>query len=230
MRTRLFKSSGNPVRGVPEAASNTLKESGHRSVLLHEAIEILRLQEDDIVVDATLGGAGHAREIVKHLGKRGTFIGIDADADAIERSKALLRDVAPAIHIAPANFRTITRILEAAHIPHISKVLFDLGWSSFQLESGRGFSFLNDEPLSLAYDKDQKLTAGVIVNEWNEESIADILWGWGDERYSRRIARGIIEARDRAPILTARELGELIRASVPIAYRRGKSHPANKNF
>jgi len=221
MRTRLFKSSGDPVEREQES---------HRSVLLLESIAALALRQDDIVVDATLGGAGHAREIARRLGKSGVLIGFDADAEALERAKEALKGVAPIVHLVHDNFRTMKRAVTQLGISRITKALFDLGWSSHQLNAGRGFSFLKDEPLSLAYDARQSLDAATIVNEWSEESLADILWGWGEERYARRIARGIVEARTHSPIRTSRELGELVRALVPPAYRRGKIHPATRTF
>lgn len=188
------------------------------------------LKPDDVVVDATLGAAGHSLAILEHLGTQGTLIGFDADIEAIERSKVRLGAQQAAVHVVHANFRDIKQELTARDVTHITKALFDLGWSSHQLTAGRGFSFLADEPLSLAYDKGQTLSAGEIVNEWGEESISDILFGWGEERYSRRIARAIVEARTKKPIQTARELGEIVKASVPPAYRFGRTHPATKTF
>ena len=129
MRTRLQKSSSDPV------------SSGHRSVLLHESIDALALEKSDTVVDATLGGAGHAREIANKLGKDGTLIGFDLDADAIERARDILEGSACKVHLMQANFRNLEVELKKLGIEGIDKALFDLGWSSFQLDAGRGFSF-----------------------------------------------------------------------------------------
>ncbi|MEK7093483.1 MAG: 16S rRNA (cytosine(1402)-N(4))-methyltransferase RsmH [Patescibacteria group bacterium] len=236
MRTRPFlQSSGDPVEGIPSSLLGVNHRpnpvgDGHRTVLLHEATNSLALKPSDVVVDATLGGGGHAREILGHLGKNGVFIGFDADEEAIERCRKLFSTQQAAVHFVHANFRNIKTELEKLSVGRITKALFDLGWSSFQLSAGRGFSFRSDEPLSMAYDKGQKLTAATIVNEWGEESIADVIFGFGEERYSRRIAKAIVEARERKSITTALELGEIVKDAVPAAYRHGKTHPATKTF
>jgi len=225
MRTRRSQFSGNQVSQHPPAGGV------HQSVLLHEAVESLAIQADDTVVDATLGGAGHALAIAQKLGTGGTFIGFDLDQDAIARSREALAESKPHVHLVEANFRDLTRELEKLGIKTIAKALFDLGWSSYQLDSGRGFSLKSDEPLLMTYAKDAKaLTAAKIVNEWGEESLADIIYGWGEERYSRRIAEAIVKRRERTPFTTARELAETIYASVPVRYRRGRIHPATRTF
>jgi 16S rRNA (cytosine1402-N4)-methyltransferase len=216
MRTRLFKSSGDPV-------------AHHRSVLLQEAVELLEITSGDTVVDATLGGAGHSKEILKRLGN-GVLIGFDADIHAIERSKQAIGQSSATVHFIHSNFRHLEAKLRDIGITRIDGALFDLGWSSYQLSGGRGFSFLTDEPLSMTYDEAQQLTAGVIVNTWGEASLADIIYGWGEERYSRRIAKAIVEARENAPIATSGQLAEIISRVVPAAYRRGRIHPATKTF
>ena len=221
MRTRRQRSSSDPVM------------QSHRPVLLHESLENLAIEPDDVVLDATLGGAGHAQEIVKRLGANGMFIGIDADKDAIARAEEALKGAAAKVILIHGNFRDIESHLGKHEIQHVTKALFDLGWSSFQLAAGRGFSFLKDEPLLMTYaDSTQAntLTAGTIVNSWAEESIAAVIYGWGEERYSRQIARGIVEARERKPIQSSHELAEIIKNSVPPMYRRGRIHPATKTF
>jgi 16S rRNA (cytosine1402-N4)-methyltransferase len=203
----------------------------HRSVLLQETLEALKIVRDDIVVDATLGGAGHAKAIVDQLGKKGMFVGLDADADAIERAQEKLAGSVPHRHLVKGNFKDIGKILGDLGIEHVTKVLFDLGWSSYQLDSGRGFSFQKDEPLLMTYAKDPDgLTAATIVNTWGEESIADIIYGWGDERYSRRIAKAIVARREEKPFQSALDLAETIKAAVPAPYRFGRIHPATKTF
>lgn len=241
MRTRRSQSSSNPM----PSPSGARTSDGHRTVLLHEAVEYLSLKKDDVVVDGTLGGAGHALAIVKQLGVGGTLIGVDADIDAVSRARDVLADAhapgergspvpltgdGPTVILINDNFRNIAAALRSVGVTAIDKVLFDLGWSQFQLSAGRGFSFQSDEPLSMTYSKTQSLTAETIINDWAEESIRDVLFGFGEERYARRIAERIARERSEKRISTARELAEIIRAAVPAAYRHGKIHPATKSF
>jgi 16S rRNA (cytosine1402-N4)-methyltransferase len=184
----------------------------------------------DTVVDATLGGAGHSKEILKRLGTDGTLIGFDADIHAIERSKQAIGDSSATVLFLHSNFRRLEEALRERGVTRIDRALYDLGWSSYQLSGGRGFSFLADEPLSMAYDEGQTLTARTIVNTWEETSLADVIYGWGEERYARRIATAIIDARQHAPIETSGQLADIVSGAVPGAYRRGRIHPATKTF
>jgi 16S rRNA (cytosine1402-N4)-methyltransferase len=219
MRTRRSTSSSDPVSGI------------HRSVLLHEAIDSLAIDKNDTVVDATVGGAGHARELVDRLGPQGTFIGLDLDSDAIARAREALKGKQGHMHFVEANFRNLDPELQKLGIEKINKALFDLGWSAYQLEGGRGFSFQKDEPLLMTYSKSRGLlNARTIVNEWSEESLSNILFGWGEERYARRIAKAIVERRLKKPFETSRELGDVIKAAVPARYRFARLHPATKTF
>ena len=224
MRTRLISSSD------PVPSRNTRQ---HQPVLLHEVVSALAVQPDDIVVDATLGGAGHAQELAKGLGGNGLFLGLDADCDAIERTRTALAGAKAPLHLVCANFRELEKELVKLGVAKITKVLFDLGWSSYQLDSGRGFSFQVDEPLLMAYGKEPAkgtLTAGEIVNTWSEESLADIIFGFGEERYARRIAKAIVSQRAQKPFQTSRELGEFIKSAVPRSYAHGRIHPATRTF
>ena len=181
----------------------------------------------------TLGGAGHSRALAESLSKKGTFIGLDMDADAIARAQDALADVAPTIHLVKANFRDLAAQLPKLGIEKVDKVLFDLGWSSYQLDAGRGFSLNSEEPLLMTYGKESDpkgLTAATIVNEWAESSIADVIFGWGEERYSRRIAKQIVERRASKPFVTANDLAETIYSAVPSNYRFGRIHPATRTF
>ena len=226
MRTRP-KFSSDPVSPFDKTQGKS-----HRPVLLHEVVELLALKQSDIVVDATLGGAGHSSEIVSHLGKKGMLIGIDADRDAVRRAEKMLFDAKPKVSIVEGNFRDLSKHLHKLSVRKIDKALFDLGWSSYQLDAGRGFSLKSDEPLLMTYGKDVKpgsVTAATIVNEWAEESIADVIFGWGEERYSRRIAKAIVERRASKPFISARDLAEAIYAAVPGRYR-GRIHPATRTF
>ncbi len=246
MRTRRSQSSSNSMPS--SSVSNTdgvPAQAGHRSVLLHEAVDSLLLKKDDVVVDGTLGGAGHALAIVEQLGRSGTLIGVDADQDAVSRARDMLADALPAREVGSPvpkkgdgptvilvndNFRNLTTALASVGIESIDKAIFDLGWSSYQLAGGRGFSFLSDEPLSMSYAHNQVLTAATIVNDWKQESIEDVIRGFGDERYAKRIAERIVRVRAGVRIATARQLADIVKAAVPSAYRYGKLHPATKTF
>lgn len=227
MRTRLTSSS----HSVSSPLDNARGRQGHQPVLLHEVLHALDIQPYDVVLDATLGGGGHAKELAKGLGGNGLFIGFDLDQDAIARAQEALKDLQVRNIFIGANFRDIKKEFASRDIRTITKALFDLGWSSYQLDSGRGFSFLKDEPLLMTYAKDgSTLTADKVVNTWAESSLADIIFGFGGERYARRIAKRIVEERERRPIRTALELAEVVRSAVPARARRGKIHPATKTF
>jgi 16S rRNA (cytosine1402-N4)-methyltransferase len=208
--------------------------TGHTPVLLHEVLQSLAISAGDTVVDATLGGGGHARELVKALDARGVFVGLDADSAALERTRTALyaapSAALPTIHLVQSNFRKLDDILVSLGIDGIDKALFDLGWSGYQLSAGRGFSFLADEPLLMTYTdsvQPDTLTALKVVNTWAEESLSDVIYGWGEERASRKIAKAIVDARKRKPIETSRELAEIVESIVP---RRGRVHPATRTF
>jgi 16S rRNA (cytosine1402-N4)-methyltransferase len=228
MRTRRSQFSSDPVSSRPSAL---LGEGRHQPVLLHEALDVLAIAKDDIVVDATLGGAGHAREIAARLGEKGMLIGFDLDHDAIERAREALKGVPCRVHLVETNFRNLDAELGKLGVEKIDKALFDLGWSSDQLDAGRGFSFKSGGPLLMTYSQAANaLTARRIVNEWAEESLADIIFGWGEERYSRRIAKAIALRRESRPFATADDLAQTIVLSVPARYRFGRIHPATRTF
>lgn len=223
MRTRRPQTSSDQVPS---------EMTGHTTVLLHEAIEGLEIKPDETVVDATLGGAGHTRAIAAMLGAHGTIIGFDLDHDAIARAQTILGDTQTPFICIEDNFRNIKSALGERGIERIGKALFDLGWSGYQLASGKGFSFLSDEPLLMTYGAPTPgtLTAATIVNGWGESSIADVIYGWGEERYARRIAKAIVERRASKSFEIASDLAEVIKGAVPAAYRRGRIHPATKTF
>lgn len=204
----------------------------HTSVLLQESIDGLDVQPGDVALDATLGGVGHAKEIVERLGPSGTFVGIDEDSAAIQRAKVLLENQKTRVVLKQSNFRYLDRVLQEAGITAINRAVFDLGLSSFELEeSGRGFSFQKNEPLVMTFsDSPSGVTAYDVVNTWEEENLADIIFGFGGERYSRRIAEAIARGRENAPIKTSGELAEIVSGAVPVSYRRGRLHPATRTF
>jgi 16S rRNA (cytosine1402-N4)-methyltransferase len=205
-------------------------ETRHIPVLLNEVLEALDVQPSDIVLDGTLGGGGHASAITEKLSDKGTFIGLDQDVDALTRSTERLGQTACNLILRESNFRNVDQVLEAENLSKVDKALFDLGWSSDQMaDPERGLSFQSDGPLNMTLKKnplEADVTAFDIVNHWQEETIADILYAFGDERYSRRIARGIVEAREQEPISTTFELVDIIKSSVPGKYRNGRIHPA----
>ncbi len=209
-------------------------ETRHETVLLQESVDALSVVSGDVVVDATLGGAGHFMALAKALGKGGMLVGIDADQDAITRAEealaALPERERPKVHLANANFRDLARVMEeAGAVP--TKVLFDLGWSAFHLTRGRGFSFKTDEPLLMTYgDPETQTTAQDLVNHLSESSLADLLWSLGEERFSRGIARSIVRAREDAPLATTMDLVRAVEAGTPGWYQRRRIHPATKTF
>ncbi len=208
-------------------------EAGHESVLSKEVLTALDVQPSDTVVDATLGGAGHFKGLCAALGEGGVIIGIDADPAAVERAREAYasdrRPERPVAHLVNDNFRNLARILERLGIGTVDKELFDLGWSGYQVAAPRGFSFQNDEPLLMTYGEGGE-TAADIVNGSSEEDLADIIFTYGEERFSRPIARAIVAAREKERILTTGRLVAAIEAGVPAWYRARKIHPATKTF
>jgi len=213
-------------------------ENKHDSVLLSEAIDSLAVGADDVVVDATLGGAGHFRNLMGKLGSNGTLVGIDADGDAVGRAKAAEAAVREStgsrarVVIAHDNFRNLSKILDDAGIETIDKALFDLGWSSFHLSSGRGFSFKGDEPLLMTYGEPGEgvETAANIVNTAPEETLADIFYTYGEERFSRQIAKAIVQQRKQSQLISTSDLVRAIEAGTPSWYQNRRIHPATKVF
>jgi len=203
----------------------------HIAVLQSETIEALALKPDSVVVDATYGGSGHAKLICEKLGKKGVYIGIDVDKTAFQNNP-LPENLKPTIHLINDNFSNLKDILSSLNIKQVDAILADLGWRTDQFtESGKGFSFENEEPLAMTFgDKDKYLfSAYDIVNEWEEENIADVLFGYGEEKASRRIAHAIVEEREKAPIKTAKQLADLIAKNVSKKFKT-KINPATKSF
>lgn len=206
-------------------------ENEHQSVLLQEAVDALQIAPGDTVVDATVGGAGHFAAILERLDGNGALIGIDADADAIERGKGAAQGARAAVHLVNANFRDLGEILGNLGIASIDKALFDLGWSAYHLSSGRGFSFRAEEPLHMTYGEPVAgKTAADMVNLASEDALADLFSTLGEERFARAIARGIVRTREQAPLKTTGDLVNVIMASVPGWYQHRRIHPATKTF
>ncbi len=205
----------------------------HKTVLLHESIDGLNIHQGDVYLDGTLGSAGHAQYALEKLNNKITVIGLDKDIEALERSKKRL-GLSEKIILKEGSYSDADKILDELGIKKVNRVMLDLGLSSDQFEtSGRGFTFKNDEPLIMSFKKELKeddLTAWQIVNNWEESNIADIIYGYGEEKYSRRIAKAIVNYRQKKSIETTSELVEIINQSVPVFYKRGRIHPATRTF
>lgn len=203
----------------------------HISVLLQEGTEGLALKSGATVFEGTVGLGGHSRVLCEKVGKSGYFIGTDADQESLAIAEERLKDLPCKKFFACDNFRNIDTVLEKAGVEKVDAILLDIGLSNRQLEvAPRGFSFMRDEPLLMTFrSTGEGLTAREIVNEWAEDSIADIIYGYGEERYARRIARGIVEARNEEPIETSGQLAEIVKNSVPKG-RFSKINPATKTF
>lgn len=202
----------------------------HKTVLQTEAIKGLALTQNSVVIDCTLGVGGHANAILKHLGKNGVYVGIDADETALEAASKKVFADKPIKHFVHTNFKNLKKVVTELKLPPPNAILADLGWRSDQFETGnRGFSFNADEPLLMTYGnpKDYSFTAADIVNEWEGSSIADIIYGYGEERKARVIAKAIVKRRTESPIKTAKELADVVQSVMP---KRGRIHPATKTF
>jgi 16S rRNA (cytosine1402-N4)-methyltransferase len=197
----------------------------HIPVMLEEVIEMMRLKSNGVYIDGTIGLGGHAEAILRHCSGC-TLIGIDRDEDALSLARERLRHYS--VYLEKDRFSNMKDIIRRLGYREVDGILLDLGVSSLQLKSeGRGFSFLRDETLDMRMDRSQGLTALEIVNKYPEDRLADIFWHYGEERFSRRIARAIVEARDKKSIRTCSELAQLIEKTIG---RRGRIHPATRIF
>ena len=204
-------------------------EFKHEPVLLKECIKALNINPDGIYIDGTLGGAGHSLEIAKKLSPKGLLIGIDRDTEALRAAKDKLKNYTNVRYIHD-NHDNIKQILEELQINGVDGILLDLGVSSYQLdEKSRGFSYIADAELDMRMDKEQKLTAKEIVNTYLEEKLANIIWEYGEERFSRQIARNICKSREQKKIETTGELVEIIKKSIPLSKQKD-GHPAKRTF
>jgi 16S rRNA (cytosine1402-N4)-methyltransferase len=208
----------------------------HIPVLLKESIEGLQIKKGGTYVDCTTNRGGHSTEIAKLLGKEGVLVCIDLDEEALHEAKANLSQLkeVPKVHFVHSNFRNIKSILNNLSIINVDGVLADLGLSSEELDdSKRGFSFRYNEPLLMTFrssPNEDTTTAYDVVNTWSEETLADIMFGFADERYARRIAKAIVHYRSGKEIKTTFELVEIIGSAVPVLYRNKKTHFATKTF
>src|SRR5699024_10547815 len=203
----------------------------HTTVLLEEAVEGLNIKEDGIYVDCTLGGAGHSTEIVQRLSEQGRLICFDQDMTAIEVAKERLATHLDKVTFVHSNFRNLKSELENIGITEVDGILYDLGVSSPQLDTPeRGFSFHHDAPLDMRMNQQAPLTAYTVVNEWAYEDLVRIFYRYGEEKFSKSIARKIEAAREESPIETTLQLAEIVKTGIPAAARRTGGHPARRVF
>jgi 16S rRNA (cytosine1402-N4)-methyltransferase len=206
----------------------------HISVLLNESIDGLCIKSGDVIVDGTLGAGGHTLEIIRRFGKTVKIICLDLDSDAVARAKKVIDETDSDVIYKTAGFQNIDKILDELNVEKVDGILLDLGISSFQLEEGeRGFTFTKDEPLLMTMKRNpggNDVTAYSIVNAWSEETIANIIYGFGEERYSRRIAKAIVEARLEKEIKTTFDLVAIIDKAVGKFYKGKRINPATKTF
>lgn len=199
----------------------------HRPVLLEEALELLAVRADGSYVDGTLGAGGHAAEVLRRSAPAGRLLATDRDGESLARTKESLAPFGERVRYAHADFREVPALLGEARADGI---LLDLGLSSRQLDDpGRGFTFQSEGPLDMRFDRSQDPSAFEVVNRTGERELADLIYRFGEERASRRIAHAIVEARRRQPIRTTLELAELVRRAAPRSRRPGL-HPATRTF
>jgi 16S rRNA (cytosine1402-N4)-methyltransferase len=203
----------------------------HRSVLLEECMEGLNIRPDGTYIDGTAGGAGHSSVIASRLGEGGRLIALDQDETAVAVATERLSVFGERARVVRSNFRELAAVCKMLEIEKIDGLLLDLGVSSYQLDTAeRGFSYQADAPLDMRMDVRNPLTARTVVNEYSEDAIRRILFEYGEERFSSRIASNIIREREKAPIETTGELVEIIKRSIPAAQRDGGHHPAKRSF
>mgnify|MGYP004560907983 FL=1 len=207
-----------------------MSELTHCPVLLEECIQGLHIRPEGVYVDGTLGRAGHSREIAKRL-TTGRLIAIDRDQAALDAAQERLAPWMDRVTLVHGNFRDMPELLRELDVPAVDGILLDLGVSSPQLDDPeRGFSYQHDAPLDMRMDQTQPLTAAVVVNEWSEGQLKDVLRNYGEERYAGAIAGAIVRRRQEAPIETTGQLVDVIRSAMPAAALREKQHPAKRTF
>ncbi|MED4812372.1 16S rRNA (cytosine(1402)-N(4))-methyltransferase RsmH [Bacillus atrophaeus] len=203
----------------------------HKTVLLRETVDGLDIKPDGTYVDCTLGGAGHSTYLLQQLSEKGRLIAFDQDDTALQHAKEKLSGYKGQLILIKSNFRYLKDCLNEQGITEIDGVLFDLGVSSPQLDTPeRGFSYHHDAPLDMRMDQSAPLTAKEVVNEWRYEDLVRIFFRYGEEKFSKQIARKIEEARSKSPIQTTGQLVDLIKDAIPAPARRSGGHPAKRVF
>jgi len=206
-------------------------EFNHTSVLFSETIKNLKIVQDGIYVDATLGGGGHAGGICEKLSQKGILIGIDRDRDALKAAGKNLENYKCIKYFVQSNFENIRDVLHDLGITAINGAVLDLGVSSFQLDNPeRGFSYMQNSALDMRMNASDELTAYQVVNEYNQENLTEIIRRYGEERWASRISDFIVKERKKKPISTTFELVDIIKAAIPASARREGPHPAKRTF
>ena len=203
----------------------------HKSVLLEEAVDGLKVKPDGVYVDGTLGGAGHAERVCGKLSAKGRFIGIDQDQDAIIAAARRLEKYKGNTTIVRSNYCYMVQELKKLGIEKADGILLDLGVSSYQLDHAeRGFTYQKDAPLDMRMDQRSVQTAGDLVNEYSEKELFRVIRDYGEEKFARNIARRIVDYRKDKPIKTTGELAQIVRDAIPMKYRKMPGHPAKRTF
>lgn len=203
----------------------------HIPVMCKEVVEYLNLRPGSIVVDATMGTAGHSKAILDKILPGGLLIGLDKDAETLAVAQDRLKEYGDRVIFVHEDFRNIDKAIAQLKIPTIDGILFDLGISSYQLDTpDRGFSFTNEGPLDMRMDREGFISAYDLVNNLNTDELSNILWNYGQERWHNRIAHHVVEERKRFPIETTRQLSNIIVRAIPQKARHGKIHAATKTF
>ncbi len=206
-------------------------EFKHTSVLLQETVDGLNVKPDGIYVDGTLGGGGHSYEICRRLGEKGSIVGIDQDAAAIEAASNRLKDFGEKVTIVRSNYCDMKSRLQELGICKVDGIVLDLGVSSYQLDTAeRGFSYREDAPLDMRMDTRQTMTARDIVNDYSQKELCRVIRDYGEDKFAANIAKHIVMARSKAPIETTGQLTEVIRAAIPMKYQKKSGHPAKRTF
>ncbi len=203
----------------------------HIPVLFKETIEGLKIKEDGIYIDGTVGGAGHSTGIAQRLGKNGRLICLDQDNDAIETARERLKTFGEKVTVIKSNYSQIGKVAQDLQIEKVDGILIDIGVSSYQLDNvERGFSYMKDAPLDMRMDRDNPLSAKEVVNSYSEDELFGIIKEYGEERFAKSIASRICQSRKEKPIETTMELAGIIRSAIPAKYRQNGANPAMRTF
>lgn len=207
------------------------KKYSHNPVLVKEVISFLNPRQGQIIVDATIGGAGHSAEILQRISPGGLLIGIDRDEEALRLVSERLKPFKGSFKLINKNFKDLKEILKDIGVEKVNGIIFDLGISSIQMEAWqRGFSIRNEGPLDMRMDRNQALTAKDLINRLSERELAETIKELGEERFYRRIAKRIVEERKKKEVSTTLELAEIILKSLPYSHNKYRIHPATRAF